>query len=54
MSTILPLRPRTMPPTRSPSPPGPARPLLDRWFLAWAEKAEARWVRSGHALSRYY
>ncbi|MCX2862055.1 hypothetical protein OOZ63_09400 [Paucibacter sp. PLA-PC-4] len=54
MSTILPLRPRTtpMPATQSPSTTGPARPLLDRWFLAWAEKAEARWARL--PLSRYY
>lgn len=58
MSTILPLRPRPTHPiqasTSSPSKPGPARPLLDRWFLAWAEKAEARWVQPGYPHSRYY
>lgn len=54
MSTILPLRQRTTPtpPTPSQSTPGPARPLLDRWFLAWAEKAKARWALL--PLSRYY
>lgn len=57
MSTILPLRNRTAPNPPSTSPPSrPAgtRPLLDRWFLAWAAKAEARWVLPGYPHSRYY
>lgn len=38
----------------SPARPGAwPRPLLDRWFLGWAERAEARW-RAVDANARYY
>lgn len=30
------------------------RPLLDRWFQAWAERAEARWCAAGGLRGRYY
>lgn len=43
-------------PVPNPSPrPAPApRPLLDRWFQAWAERAERRWREGAMPLSRYY
>lgn len=64
-ATVIPLR--AAPSLRAQAPPnaaagavagaeaGPvARPLLDRWFLAWAERAEARWRRYGDLRARHY
>jgi len=43
-------RPPAAPAEASPAP----RPLLDRWFEAWAARAEARWRAHADLRSRYY
>ena len=43
-------RPRALPAATAQRP----RSVLDRWLLAWAQKAEARLAQPGYPHSRYY
>lgn len=56
MSTLSLLRFRTAhrPPALPAAAAQPPGSVLDRWLLAWARKAEVRWVQPGYPHSRYY